>query len=109
SAGVTIVEYDDLEKASLRFPYDSVPFLVLGGDESAGQAEFDGRQPYLSATRVSNGDYVVNDYSRLVYFDSAGRLIRSVGRRGHGPGEFGQIFGLCPVAGDSMVVHDNRR
>jgi hypothetical protein len=58
------------------------PTLELGaGDELMHPA---------SATRLSSGVIVVADAYRpgLLFFDFEGRLIRSVGRRGYGPGEY---------------------
>lgn len=59
------------------------------------------------ATRLSNGNIVVNDSyaATVVYFDSTGKLLRKVGGHGRGPGEFGGAViwqGQC--ARDSVFV-----
>ena len=67
-----------------------------------------------SAVRLSNGTIVVASYrdSKLQWFDARGRHLRTVGRRGQGPHEFGGgSIHLYARAGDTVVVHDvrNRR
>lgn len=45
--------------------------------------------------------------SRIVVFDSAGRLERTMGREGSGPGEFVDLSSMAWL-GDSLVVYDPR-
>ena len=55
--------------------------------------------------RTSKGEYLVAPVSTLgaiAVYDSSGRLLRTIGRRGPGPGEFGDITGLFLGAGDSV-------
>ena len=55
----------------------------------------------------SGGLVVANGGShQLRFFDSAGRLVREVGRRGGGPGEYQQIGGVTALPGDSLLVWD---
>ncbi|MFN0180502.1 MAG: 6-bladed beta-propeller [Gemmatimonadales bacterium] len=68
---------------------DSLPLLDIGSA--------DGEEPYLfdyveTAIRLGDGTLVVANAStgQLRFFDARGRHVRSVGRRGQGPGEFGQ-------------------
>jgi hypothetical protein len=60
------------------------------------------------ATRLSTGSIVVADGidDAVLFFDSSGRKVRSVGRRGRGPGEFAQITWLGQCGPDSVVVWD---
>lgn len=60
------------------------------------------------ATRLSTGVIVVADpYSPAIrYFSPKGQLIRSVGRRGEGPGEFQVPWWLRQCGGDSVFVWD---
>jgi hypothetical protein len=44
--------------------------------------------------------------SALRFFDPAGRLVRSVGRQGNGPGEFGALNGVLRCDGDSLFATD---
>lgn len=58
-------------------------------------------------TRLSNGNIVINDYygARVAYFDSTGKLLRTVGGHGKGPGEFGAaVVWLGQCARDSAFV-----
>lgn len=61
---------------------------------------------HLSATELNNGLIVVNDAARLRYFDRSGRLIRTVGARGSGPGEFERTGFVCRLYGDTVLVVD---
>ncbi len=62
----------------------------------------------VGATRLSTGGIVVADriLSAVHFSDREGRLIRSVGRQGEGPGEFGRIAWLGRCGGDSVHVWD---
>jgi hypothetical protein len=66
-----------------------------------------------SAVRLSNGAIVVatGRASQLQVFDAAGGYVRSVGRRGQGPNEFGRSIYVYLGSADTVVAHDatNRR
>ncbi len=79
------------------------PLLVIGTE---GQTDYE----FLginAAYRLPDGSIVVADRqtSALRIFDSAGRLVRTLGRKGEGPGEF-QIASVVSVAGDTIVAFD---
>jgi hypothetical protein len=59
------------------------------------------------AVRLPNGTTVVAEENgpRLHFFDTTGALVRSVGRRGDGPGEF-QIPQFVGHTGDTVWVYD---
>jgi hypothetical protein len=65
---------------------------------------------YLSpVARANNGFYYVGVGSmfgknRIAVYDSAGRLVRSVGRPGQGPGEFAAITQIVVTRGDTVHV-----
>ena len=65
------------------------------------------------AVRLSNGTIVVafGRASQLQWFDAKGTFLRSVGRRGQGPNEFGRSIYVYSTAADTVVAHDatNRR
>jgi hypothetical protein len=83
----------------------AVPILDVPGTTPAGEEVF----LYASgATRLSNGVIVVADPGgpAVRYFDPSGRLLRSVGRRGEGPGEFSVPGWLGQCGADSVFVWD---
>lgn len=125
SAGVRIVDYPTLspvassitggsEKpltAKLRylphaFVSDSIPYLDIGGIRGSEKEEFDPGHSVLSALELANGNIVVNDKTRLMFFTAAGRFVRSVGRHGRGPGEFLQTREICALTGDTILAID---
>jgi hypothetical protein len=62
----------------------------------------------VAATRLSSGTIIVADAmtASVRYFDTTGHLVRSVGRRGEGPGEFQAIGWLGQCAEDTVFVWD---
>ena len=56
----------------------------------------------------SRGNTYVPDFyrNRVVVFDAGGRLLRTLGRRGSGPGEFQAIRTVQVIRGDSLLVYD---
>ena len=85
---------------------DTAPMLTLGGSDDADSTTM--LQKVVGAMRQSDGTVVVADNaaSNLKFFDRAGALIRTVGRRGRGPGEFEYISYLWACGGDSAFVED---
>jgi hypothetical protein len=82
---------------------------------SVGDADGDSTKDLLgvtSAARLPNGDIVVGNgrYSNIRWYDARGRLLRTIGRRGAGPREFGRSVFLY-ARGDTVVAQDigNRR
>jgi len=59
-------------------------------------------------TSLTGGAFAVLDHmeNRLVVVDSSGRIARSIGREGEGPGEFKQPWAVARV-GSSLVVRQN--
>jgi hypothetical protein len=47
--------------------------------------------------------------SEVLLFDSDGRLVRRIGGRGEGPGEFSRLRSLYRCGGDTLVVNDVAR
>ncbi len=93
--------------APIAFRLGGTPQLDLGGLEEDPELEFDHRQGYLRAERLSNGDYAVIDVFRIHFFNSRGRRIRVVGKKGGGPGEFQYLDAICRTRGDTLVVADS--
>jgi hypothetical protein len=87
-----------------------VPGWRLERAASVGGEAADERSMLYSAQIVSEDPegrfYVLNmGDRRIAVFDSAGRFVRTLGNRGHGPGEFNSPIALAP-AGDEMYVLD---
>ncbi|PYP42404.1 MAG: hypothetical protein DMD43_02990 [Gemmatimonadetes bacterium] len=105
SAGITVVESATPVAAdSVAFRPDSAPAVDIGGGRDP-HGEFAG---IAGVARQSDGSIAVADRGsqEIRVFDSTGRWVRSLGRKGGGPGEFealGQIF-LLP--GDSLAAYD---
>lgn len=76
------------------------PVAALGGaDDPAGFA------PLVQVARNSRGEYVVSSptfVGELFVYGSDGRFLRTVGRRGEGPGEFNRVQLLAFDALDSL-------
>jgi hypothetical protein len=81
------------------------PILQLGGEDATGPTEF--ANPYAAAFLpdrliILDGQSQVLRAFRL----PDGQFIRSIGRRGSGPGEFMNAAYLQPMPGDSLFVAD---
>jgi hypothetical protein len=63
----------------------------------------------VDVIRLQSGEYVVgpvNEEKQLALFSSDGRLVKTVGRAGRGPGEFHTITRVFRGLGDSVLVYD---
>jgi hypothetical protein len=62
----------------------------------------------VGAARLSDGRVVVADAHnhQLRYFEPGGKLLRTMGRQGSGPGEFQGISWINECGGDSVFVYD---
>ena len=107
SAGVRIVinsrptwaagaEWTVSPRASLRLP-------AAGNDSTPELLTVEG------AFRTSDGSIIVGDRgaSAVRFFDRAGKLVRTVGREGQGPGEFEYLSWMQACGGDSAFALDN--
>ena len=110
SAGITRIDFERLPTGPGAVRIAPEPDLELGGLRRGDSVEFDARSIYLNAAQLADGQIVVGDHTQLKYFDAVGRLIRVVGRKGFGPGEFSNIRLVCPQLDSSvLVVDDDRR
>ena len=107
SAGVRIVDVDStaVNNASL---WTAVEEPLSIGMET-------GPEEYLfadaaSPRQLSNGSIAVaNNSFEVRFYDARGKYIRSLGRRGNGPGEFREISNIFVGNGDSLIVLDASR
>lgn len=105
SAGLEIVEYASVAGLPTRLALRQEPFLTLGSSADVEQ-ELDARQPWLGATHLAGGSLVVNERAALRFYSAEGALLRTVGRRGSGPGEFDQTREVCLAPVDTLLVID---
>lgn len=104
SAGVSIVTSTGSVWRERGVHVDSIPVLRIGAEE-AGPYQFS----FISTGLLLEGGgiaVVEQSAAEVRLFDADGRHVRSVGRRGRGPGEFQLISGLFRRSGDSLAAYD---
>lgn len=81
------------------------PIAVIGNDDTGGPGLLSG---VVSALFARHGEIVVADAGAgtLRLFDSTGGLLRTVGGRGSGPGEFGILMEVVRCTDGSFVARD---
>jgi hypothetical protein len=87
---------------------DRTPILDVPGMSTTGTLTFG----YAAGgTRLSNGGLLIADRAEnsVRVLDTNGKLVRSVGRTGDGPGEFQHIIWAGRCGSDSLLVWDLRR
>lgn len=106
-AGVRIVEnhvaIDELPEWRLT----AEPRVRIGTLDGAPEYQFSG---IAAAARLSDGRLAVlnSGTSEVRMFDPPGRFLLSFGSEGEGPEEFEAAAGLWSLAGDSLLVYDDR-
>lgn len=92
---------------------ESLPTLILTAPPRFSVGSVAGPEYTLfsglaGAVMQADGGIAVGDAgnNRIVFFDSTGRLQRSIGRLGDGPGEFRQQRWLGRCANGNLAVHD---
>jgi hypothetical protein len=106
SASVSIIHYSSLPPLEAsRIALSPEPDLIIGREGGEPEYEF---FRIAGVTRLADGSIVVANAgtAQLRFFDSDGRFLKSIGRRGTGPGEFRNMRGLWVIRGDSLVVWD---
>lgn len=80
------------------------PRTVIGSENAVGPELF---QMVHTVQPVGGGAFAVadGDAAEIRIFDREGRHLRTMGRHGRGPGEFGAIWGLWRI-GDSLAAMD---
>ena len=112
SASIEIVENHAPEHPAGQFwTIDPEPEIVLGGEENpAGEAN-DSSQLIWSVVgiaRLEDGRVAIlsSEGNRLLLFEPSGKLSRTIGRAGEGPGEFIRPEYLQYLPPDTLVVWD---
>ncbi|HEX9692619.1 MAG TPA: hypothetical protein VGA22_11015 [Gemmatimonadales bacterium] len=108
SVGIVIVE-NRMDTAEIRsgWALGGEPLLTIGGvDAPESQQLF----RVSGARRLADGRVAVVDggEAELRIYDARGRLERTHGRRGEGPGEFESPVLAGLLTSDSLVVYDSR-
>ncbi len=110
SAGIQIVENTARAAAPTAFHLAEQPSYDVGGRKANRDDELNKISiTALQQIRLSDGRYVITDLDRFRIFDSTGKQLRVVGRKGNAPGEFGSISTICRTRGDTIVVYDGTR
>jgi hypothetical protein len=105
SLGIQIVE--NRAPAELRAPWllDTSSVLDIGSQSADPNQEFSG---FVIPVLLSDGRIVVANggTGELRFFGADGKWVKSVGRRGGGPGEFEDLGWLDVGAGDTLRTYD---
>jgi hypothetical protein len=106
SAGVELVRYAGLP-AVPEWTVDVDSFLSIGVAEGDAPYEL---SSVTSVDGTSDGHIVVAETGtrEIRIFDENGRFIRTLGRSGEGPGEFGWLDWSVVMPGDSILAWDGR-
>ena len=113
SSGITVTGSDVTIIATDPYSSDATcllsqePALIIGDNEEDENHWF---TSFRGMGRLSDGSVVAVDRgtAEVRVFDDTGQFIRSMGRRGNGPGEFGDAFILWVTGGDTLWVGDTR-
>ena len=112
SAGIEIVVNHTPEHPAGQFwTIDPEPEIVLGGEEYPGGAANDSAQliwDVVGIARLTDGRVAVlsTEGQRLLLFEASGKLSRTIGRVGEGPGEFIRPERLQYMPPDTLAVWD---
>ena len=94
--------------AQQRWTVEPTPIVDIHGGTAAGEPMF---ASAIAGTRLSNGTIVIGDAlgSTIRFFDPGGKPVRTVGRRGSGPGEVQMLTWLGRCAADTVFAYDRRQ
>ena len=106
AAGAPVVTIRAAQPATYSWAVDTVPSFELGASGNAPEL-FAG---VMTVLRQASGNVVVANTNppELRVFDSNRRYVRTIGRKGQGPGEFEDISNAIARPGDSIAVLDRR-
>ncbi len=106
SAGARIIRYSGKDKPRTTWTIGSTPLVKIGGAEGTGPTEL---AQVLGVARLKDGRVVIADggSTELRVFAPNGSFIKSIGRKGLGPGEFDGILFMLRSQ-DTLVVHDRQ-
>ena len=104
SADLRIVE-NNVARSDPALVVDSVPALDIGADQNDPHRQFGQRDVPV---RLSDGRMLVASSAseEIRVFDSAGRWLSTIGRKGGGPGEFESLGILLAGPGDTLLTYE---
>ncbi|MEW5926347.1 MAG: 6-bladed beta-propeller [Gemmatimonadota bacterium] len=108
SAGVRIVTSEaPVWREDAAWRLSAEPVLRIGELDGAPEYQF---ERVVGAVRRADGGIVVADAGlrALRLYDAAGKFLRTVGRKGGGPGEFEELASVHLAPGDSLLAFDWR-
>lgn len=102
SAGVAIVvsSRPQFENGS-AIKFDTIAGPGIGADESVPESHF---RFLKGATMLSNGSIVIAMDEDVRMFGPDGKFIKTVARRGNGPGEFQSVGTLLRLPNDTILI-----
>ncbi|MEX0691313.1 MAG: 6-bladed beta-propeller [Gemmatimonadales bacterium] len=103
SAGVALIANQGDDRP---LPWAFEPVLTLGGDDEGPTAFYRVGRGAVATDAEGNILVLDQDNFRVVVFDDTGRHLRTLGRRGGGPGEFQFPFYVLPNADGGVTVAD---
>ncbi len=98
---------DNAECPQCRIEFREVALLGDSLDDSSPRPDAAGRECMVG--RLSTGEYVVSGIvggGQINVYDAAGHRVRTIGRKGAGPGELGNSVRLMVGPGDTLIVLD---
>ncbi|MBL8961552.1 MAG: hypothetical protein JNJ98_16955, partial [Gemmatimonadetes bacterium] len=106
SAGARLISYQRSDKPAASWSVGSQPLVRIGGAGGTGPTEL---AQVLGVARLRDGRVVIADggSTELRVFAPDGSFLRSIGRKGLGPGEFDGILFMLR-SHDTLVVHDRQ-
>jgi len=107
SAGVELVTHSTQLDATSGTEISDAPLLVIESDEDGGDAVL---FQLTAVVPLGEGRLAVGSSGTgtVHVFDRAGRLERTLGGPGEGPGEFGSVTSVVAIDPDTVVVLDIR-
>ena len=109
SAGIRIIENAAPEwREGTGWTVEPEPWLDMGSADGDSAFLF---SRIAGIEELETGEVVVADggSSQIRVFDTAGRHLRSFGRKGEGPGEFRLLLDLLGRSGDTLFLNDFHR
>lgn len=106
SAGVEIVTFHASAPGEPILTLESDPITTIGRDSADRNQQFRG---IPLPVRLADGDVVVTEQGAISRFDSAGAFVKTLARRGRGPGELERVLRMIVIPGDTLVVRQSNK